>query len=253
MKLFITNKKRIFIALALIIAIIGGIVTIGYCKTVETAKQNNGLPIYCVETSKKQVAISFDAAWGNEDTEELINILKKYDVKATFFLVGSWVTKYPESVKQLADAGHSIQNHSNTHPYLSSLSSADISAEIQACNDKVKKITGVAPILIRPPYGYYNDSVVTTIESMNMFTIQWSIDSLDWQDISADEIYNNVTKNVKNGDIILFHNAAKHTPEALPRILEKLQKDGFEIVLIKDMIYKDNYSIDVAGKQIPKI
>ena len=250
MKVFIANKKQIFIVLAIIIALLAAVIIVGNLQTVQTAKQNNGLPIYSVDTDKKQIAISFDAAWGNEDTQKLIDILAKYNVKATFFLVGSWVDNYPESVKALADAGHSIQNHSNTHPYLTQLSSDEVKSEIGKCNEKVKKITGTAPILIRPPYGDYNANVITTIDSMGMYTIQWSIDSLDWQGISADEIYNNVTKNVKNGDIILFHNAAEHTPEALPRILEKFQSEGFEPVLIKDLIYKDNYKIDVAGTQL---
>ena len=81
------------------------------------AGNNRKLPIYCVGTDKKQIAISFDAAWGNDDTQTLIDILKEYDVPATFFVVGSWVDKYPESVKALSDAGHQVQNHSNTHPH----------------------------------------------------------------------------------------------------------------------------------------
>lgn len=250
MKVFITNKKRIIFMLCLIIVVIAAVVGVAYCETAETFKKTNNLPIYAVQTEKKQVAISFDAAWGNEDTEELIKILSKYKIKATFFLVGTWVDNYPQSVKALSDAGYSIQNHSNTHPHFTSISSEEMKKEIQTCNDKIAKITGKNPILFRPPYGDYDSNVVATTDSINMYPIQWSVDSLDWQGISADEIYNNVVNKVKNGDIVLFHNAADHTPEALPKIIESLKGKGFEFVLIENMIYKDNYSIDVTGRQI---
>ena len=120
--------------LAVVIAAVGSVVTI--------ANSDRKLPIYCVETDKKQVAISFDAAWGNDDTEQLIKILKEYDAVATFFVVGAWVDKYPESVKQLSDAGHQIHNHSNTHPHMPQLSKEQMLSEITACNEKIAKITG---------------------------------------------------------------------------------------------------------------
>ncbi|MBR2590586.1 MAG: polysaccharide deacetylase family protein [Clostridia bacterium] len=251
MKVLITNKKRVILALCILITVCAAIVGFIYCENTGVMKQSGGLPIYSVQTDKKQIAISFDAAWGNEDTQSLIDILNKYNVKATFFLVGSWVDHYPNSVKDLAAAGHSIQNHSNTHPYLTQIGTEKAREEILACNQKVEKLTGKSPILLRPPYGDYNADVITLTESLKMYPIQWSVDSLDWMDISADEIYNNVVPKIKAGDIVLFHNAAKHTPEALPRIIEDLQKQGYELVLIEDLIYKDNYKIDVSGKQMP--
>ncbi|MBR0414726.1 MAG: polysaccharide deacetylase family protein [Clostridia bacterium] len=251
MKVFVMNKKRVIILLCLVIVITAAVVGFIYCETAQTLKTSGGLPIYSVQTDKKQIAISFDAAWGNEDTPELIKILKQYNIKATFFLVGSWVDNYPNSVKDLAAAGHSIQNHSNTHPYLTKIAIDDAKREITTCNEKIQKLTGTAPTLIRPPYGDYNSEVVSMVENLQMYTIQWSVDSLDWMDISADEIYNNVVPKIKSGDIVLFHNAAKHTPEALPRIIEALQKEGYEFVLIEDLIYKDDYKIDVNGTQMP--
>ena len=92
---------------------------------------------------------------------------------------------------------------------------------------------------------------MTTMKDAGHYTIHWDVDSLDWKDLSADEIYSRVTGRVKNGSIVLFHNAAKHTPEALPKILEKLKSDGFKIIKINDLIYKENYYMDTAGKQIP--
>ena len=250
MKVFVMNKKRIIFALCLIIVITAAVIGIIYCESSQTMKSSNSLPIYSVQTDKKQVAISFDAAWGNEDTQQLIEILDKYKIKATFFLVGSWVDNYPDSVKALADAGHSIQNHSDTHPYLTQISPEQAKEEIEKCNKKINALIGKNPTLIRPPYGDYNADVISTVESIGMFPVQWSVDSLDWKGIGAEEIFNNVAPKVKAGDIVLFHNAAEHTPEALPGIIEHLQKQGFEFVLIEELIYKDNYMIDVNGTQI---
>ena len=189
-------------------------------------------------------------SWGNDDTEQLIDILKEYEVPATFFVVGAWVDKYPESVKQLSDAGHQIQNHSNTHPYMTQLSKTQICDEINACNDKIETITKVRPTLIRPPYGDYNNSVVDTVQSLDMYTIQWSVDSLDWKDnATPDSICKRVTSKVKNGSIVLFHNDADHTPAALPNILKCLKDEGYEFVFIEDLIYKENYEIKHDGTQ----
>ena len=189
--------------------------------------------------------------WGNEDTEKLIEIFKKYNIKVTFFVVGGWVDKYPESGKQLSNAGHEIMNHSNTHPHMSELSLEQIGEEINSCNDKIEAVTGRRPILHRAPYGEYTNNLIDTLSSMNMYCVQWDVDSLDWKDYDADRIYNKVVSGVKPGSICLFHNAAKHTPEALPKIIEKLLADGYTIVPISELIYKNNYTIDHKGEQIP--
>lgn len=245
---FLTKKKLFLICGAFILFIALGFIGIGK-GAVATVAQKRLLPIYCVDTGKKCVALTFDAAWGNEDTQSLIDTLGKYDAKATFFLVGSWADKYPESVKALADAGHSIQNHSDTHPDLAKLSSDGIKTEITLCNEKIRKITGKNPTLIRPPFGSYSNGVIDCVNSMGMYTIQWDVDSLDWKDLSADEIYNRVVTKVQNGSIVLFHNAALNTPEALGRILKKLSGDGYKFVTVEELIYKSGYSIDHTGKQ----
>ncbi len=216
------------------------------------ANSDRLLPIYCVETDKKQVAISFDAAWGNEDTKQLIDILAEYEVPATFFVVGSWVDKFPESVRELSDAGHQVMNHSNTHPYMTKLSCQQMLDEITSCNRKIEAITGKTPLLLRPPYGDYDNRVVETVEQAGMFCVQWSVDSLDWKEnATAESICQRVTQKVQPGSIVLFHNAAVHTPEALPTILKCLKDEGYEFVFITDLIYKENYTIDHAGKQVP--
>lgn len=246
MKFLIITRKQIMLAICLLLSVT--FVIIGSVATF--AEADRKLPIYCVETEKKQIAISFDAAWGNDDTEQLINILAEYDVPATFFVVGAWVDKYPESVKQLSDAGHQVQNHSNTHPYMTSLSTEQMIDELESCNKKIENVTGVKPTLFRPPYGDYDNTVIETVSGQEMHTIQWDVDSLDWKDnATPDSICQRVTGKVKNGSIVLFHNDADHTPAALPNILKCLKDEGYEFVFISDLILKDNYEIKHDGTQ----
>ena len=189
--------------------------------------------------------------WGNEDTQQLIDILGRYDVKATFFVVGDWVEKYPESVLALHEAGHEVMNHSNTHAHFNSLSADEIIADVNACNDKIEAVTGVRPTLIRCPYGEYDDHVISAIRSMGMEPIQWDVDSLDWKEISAGEITQRVTSRVQPGSIILFHNAALHTPEALPGIIRALLQDGYDLVPVSQLLLDGDTAIDHTGRQCP--
>jgi polysaccharide deacetylase family sporulation protein PdaB len=209
------------------------------------------LPIYSVQRDNKAVSLTFDAAWGNEDTQQLIDILGKYKVRATFFVVGEWAKKYPESVKALAGAGHEVMNHSNDHAHFTKLSPNEIIADIESCNSKVEAVTGVKPTLFRAPFGEYDDNVIKTVNSMGIKTIQWDVDSLDWKEISAAEIHKRVVAKVAPGSIVLFHNAALHTPEALPGIIEYLLQNGYSIVPASELVLRDNYTIDHSGRQIP--
>lgn len=249
MRLWVVSRRSCIFALSLLLVVVLGVFVVKNAAISASVKQKD-LPIYCVDKGEEKIAsISFDAAWGNEDTEQLIEILEKYDVKATFFVVGEWVDKYPESVKQLSDAGHEVMNHSNTHPHMPKLSKEKMREELTECSNKIEAVTGVKPILFRAPYGDYNNEVVGTMRECGCYTIQWDVDSLDWKDLSAAEITKRVTEKIKPGSIVLFHNAAKHTPEALPGILEKLKSDGYKIVPISQLIYADNYSIDNEGRQ----
>ncbi len=243
------GTASMFILVALIFGLVNNPMIVGVSATTRE------LPIYSVERQDKVVALSFDAAWGNEDTEELIAILEKYSVKTTFFVVGDWVEKYPESVKALSDAGHEIMNHSNNHAHFSKLCEQEIMDDINSANDKIEEITGVRPTLFRAPYGEYDDHVIKTVRDMGMNTIQWDVDSLDWKDLSASEITSRVTSKIQSGSIVLFHNAAKNTPEALPSILEFLISEGYAVVPISQIILDGeegiNFTIDHTGKQVP--
>ncbi|MGI6130091.1 MAG: polysaccharide deacetylase family protein [bacterium] len=210
------------------------------------------VPIYSVETPAKKVAISFDAAWGADKTPQILSILKQYNVKTTFFLVDFWMEKYPEVTKQIAAAGHEVENHSATHPHFNDLSTEEMRRELEDTNARIRNLTGQEPLLFRPPFGEYNNTLLTVVDDLNMFAIQWDVDSLDWQNLTAEEISRRVLGMVQPGSIVLFHNNAEHTPEALPTIIEKIQSDGYEIVPISELIYKENYYIEShSGRQRP--
>ena len=145
-------------------------------RAVGAAATDRQLPIYCVRRDQKVVSLTFDAAWGNEDTQQLIDILGKYHVKATFFVVGEWVDKYPESVKALHDAGHEVMNHSADHDHFNSLTTEQIVADLNTCNDKIEAVTGVRPTLFRCPYGEYDDHVILATRSIGMEPIQWDVE-----------------------------------------------------------------------------
>lgn len=217
--------------------------------------QNRELPIYCVQTEEKKVALSFDAAWGNEDTRNILDILAKNDVKVTFFMTGGWVEKYPDDVKAIAAAGHDLGNHSESHSQMSTLSAEQIREEITLVHNKVKELTGVEMSLFRPPYGDYNDTVVKTVRECGYHCIQWDVDSLDWKDYGVDSIIKTVCshKHLGNGSIILMHNGASYTPKALESVIKRLREQGYEIVPISQLIYTDcEYILDHEGRQIPE-
>ena len=248
MKVFIINRKRLMIIVGcLITALVSGAVSLQ--SNVFKAHERK-LPIYCVDKKDKVVSISFDAAWGNEQTQTLLDILCEKNVKATFFLVGFWAEKYPQSVKAIHEAGHDVGNHSDTHPHLPKLEKDKITSQIDDCNKKIEAAGAPRPTLFRPPYGDYNNTVVESTNELNMHCIQWDVDSLDWKDPSADEMVKRIKNKIKPGSIILMHNGAKNTPEALPKIIDAIRDEGYEFVPISEIIYKENYSVNSQGKQI---
>lgn len=255
MKMLLLTKRSLAIILVcfLIAAASLGVLISDSKKAIATVSEERDIPVYCVETDKKEVSISFDAAWGNEQTDTLLDILDKYKVKTTFFLVGTWVDKYPESVKEIAARGHEVENHSNTHPHMTQISLQEQQSEINKCNKKIEKLTGKCPTLFRAPYGDYDNSVMSSSRSCNMYCVQWSIDSIDWKNPSPAQMVERITSDIGNGSIILLHNGAENTPEALPMIIEGIESAGYKIVPVSQLVScvkttPKTYKTDVAGK-----
>ena len=207
------------------------------------------LPIYSVETDEKKLSISFDCAWGVEYTDKLLEIMEKNGVKCTFFAVQFWVEKYPEYAKKIVEAGHELGTHSRTHPYMSKLSKAEILDELNTSSAAIEKLTGQKVTLFRPPYGDYDNQLISACAERGLYPIQWDVDSLDWKNLSATEIAMRVVNGAKNGSIILCHNNGLHTAESLPLIFSTLQNRGYQFVPIGQLIHKENYTLDHNGRQ----
>ena len=251
MKIICFKAKRVlggFGLLALALAVMVLMREVG-AYAVNAMTKARSLPIYSVAREEKKIAISFDCAWGTEHTDAILKALDQNDVRCTFFMVEFWTEKYPEYVKKIDEAGHEIVTHSKTHPYMSKLSEAEIRAELSSSSEAITAVTGKKVDLFRPPYGDYDNLVIDTAKSMGIYSIQWDVDSLDWKDLSATDIAMRIINGVKPGSIILCHNNGLHTAEALPLIFSTLQNRGYEFVPIGELIYRENYTIDSAGKQ----
>ena len=208
------------------------------------------LPIYSVETQEKKIAISFDCAWGVDYTDKLLEIMAQNEVRCTFFATQFWVEKYPQYAKKIVEAGHELGSHSRTHSYMSKFSKEEIVSELSSSKLAIEKATGQTTDLFRAPYGDYNDRLIEVAKEVGFFTIQWDVDSLDWKNLSANEIAMRVVNGAKKGSIILCHNNGLHTAESLPMIFSTLKNRGYTFVPIGELIYKKEYTIDSSGRQI---
>lgn len=172
------NIKRIAAVVSLAAATAAVAIT-AVVTSVGTRAEEHRLPIYRVERGDNKIALTFDVAWENSNTTELIDILAENDARATFFVTGDWCDRYPDDVRMFFDAGHEIQNHSDQHPHVKGINVNDLITDTRDANRKISSITGVEPTLYRAPYGEYDDSMMTTIEGMGMQVIQWDAEPLD--------------------------------------------------------------------------
>ena len=187
--------------------------------------------------------------WNANDIDKILEILKDNNVKITFFIVGDWIEKYPEAVKKIYEAGHEIGTHSDTHPHVNSLSYEENVKELENSNKKIENITGTRTNLYRTPYGEYNQTVIEAGQDSGYYTIQWSLDTLDYTGLTGDEMWNRIKDKISSGDIILMHNGTEHTSESLDKIIKNIKEKNLEVVKISELIYKENYTIDVNGTQ----
>ncbi len=252
MKMQIKQKKFILLAIGLIV-IIGAfslnstiLPTIGATYFITDRK----LPIYSVETDENKVAISFDAAWGADKTVDIMNKCDEYGVKATFFLVGFWIEKYPDMVKTIYNRGFEIGIHSNTHPDMTKLSIQEIKKELETNIKLVEDLIDTRPKVFRPPYGYYNNTLIEVCEELGLSCIEWDVDSLDWKGISASEIAGRIMSKSKNGSIILCHNNSDNIVPALKLIFEYFSSKKTKVVPVGELIYYQDYIINNQGVQI---
>ena len=248
------NKQKIYTYLVSIITVvllfcIAGTLT-GEKETIATSSTNEKyLPIYKVQTEEKEVALTMNCAWNADDIDKILEVLEENNIKITFFMVGDWVEKYPDAVKKIYEAGHEIGTHSDTHPHVNHLTYQENIEKLKKNNEKIETITGNKTNLYRTPYGEYNQTVIQSAQDTGYYTIQWSLDTLDYTGLTGEEMWNRIKNKIGSGDIILMHNGTEHTADSLDRILKNIKEKGLEVVKISELIYKDNYTIDATGTQ----
>ena len=249
---YTVSKKKLLRTAVIVLAVlvIAGIIVMAVMSSMKVSAADKKLPIYAVSRADNKIALTFDCAWGNSNTDLLLGLLKDAGAKATFFVTGEFCDKYPEDVKKMYDAGHEIGNHSDLHPHVEGMNINALIEDTRKCSQKIKMITGEEPKIYRAPYGEYDNNVVTTIEGMGMKMIQWSVDSIDWKEPEPDTIIKRIEKDTVSGSILLFHNDLENTSLALPKILTDLKQKGFVFSTVSDTVYYDSYHIDHSGLQI---
>ncbi len=287
MKIFVITKRTLIIAIAAVlaaVAVISAAIAVSSCSekeavnnTEQTGAVNDSyaakstvsaveeyeatvlagfkkeLPVYSVDRSDKRIALTIDAAWDADKTPFILETLAKYNVKATFFLCGVWVKAYPDQVKAIFDAGHTIGNHSLSHPHMTKISQDAVEKEISSLDDLIEKITGQRTVLFRAPFGEYNDDVMRTVRSTGHEPIQWDIDTIDWKpERSANTILDTVFKKLDDGSIILCHNNGYKIEEYLPTLIETAQANGFTFVTVDELLLDGETIIDANGVQKAK-
>lgn len=250
----VVKRKSLIVVAALTLVFVVALAALGASGTAAVffGESTRKIPVYRVaraEDTDKVIALTFDAAWGADKTQGIIDILNEYDADATFFLVGFWIDKYEEEVKAIAEAGLEIGNHSKNHLNMPRLNEDSIREEISSVNGRIEELTGVRPTFFRAPYGDYSNRLLTVVDELDMVGIQWSIDSLDWKGLSAKEIVERVVPKAKSGDIVLFHNNSEHVLDALPLVIMGLKNKGFRFVGLSDMVATENFTVDSAGEQ----
>lgn len=249
---YTTSRKKLLRTIIIVLAVltVAAMIIMAVAKGSKVVAADKKVPIYAVSRADNHIAVTFDCAWGNSNTDLLLSLLKDANATATFFVTGEFCDKFPEDVRKMYQAGHEIGNHSDLHPHIEGININDLIEDTRECSRKIKMITGEEPKIYRAPYGEYDDNTVSTIEGMGMKMIQWSVDSIDWQEPNADTIIERVVSKTESGSILLFHNDLENTAQALPDVLTKLKQKGFTFVKVSDLVYFDSYHIDGSGVQI---
>ena len=249
MQILSLRLKTVIITLIIMALVSIGTFLMAHTLSDAVSGQARLIPIYNVDTQENKVAVTFNCA-ASGDIDSILETLEDHGIKCTFFMLGSWAETHIDDVTAIFNAGHETGNHGYSHKDLPTMNYEKIMLDIQKCNETVRNITGHSPTLFRSPSGAYDNKTISAAENLGMITIQWDVDSIDWKNISAQEIVERVTTRVKNGSIIQLHTGTKYTAEALPLILDYLEANNFECVTIGELIYHDDYFIDNNGMQI---
>lgn len=207
------------------------------------------------EVGDNAISLTFDSAYINDYTFRILDILDEYDAKATFFMTKDFIEQNPTHVMAIIKRGHEIGNHSTTHPNLNKEKDQTVVKEVWETHNYIRNLIGVETCLFRFPFGSFSPRTVHLIKNLGYFPIQWTFDSVDWKNLGVDALINRFKNNIDKiepGSIILFHNGATYTPEALPTILDMFKEKGYKFVKVSDLIYKDNFNLKFGVQEKKK-
>lgn len=251
---FVYSKDKIIsVAIALSTVFVLFLLATTFKPNNETVETSAGitklLPVYSVDTEENKIALTINCAWNADDIDLILETLSKNNVKATFFMVGDWISKFPDAVKKIHESGNEIANHSESHAHVNNLDYQKNIEQITKCSDRVKAITGNPTTLYRGPYGEYNDTVVKASTDSNHIMVQWSIDTLDYNGLTGEQMWDRIEPKLEKGSIILMHNGTENTATSLDMIIKNIKEKGYEPVTVSELIYTEDYTIDNNGVQ----
>lgn len=235
MKVLVIRRKKLVLLFIIFVLLFG---FFGTNQKVISVITRTLKPIYSVKTETRQIAITFDISWGEQNVLPILEILKSEGIHATFFLSSPWAEKQAELVKTIVSNGHEIGSHSRRHVDLNTLSEAELTKELDLSKDVLENLYGQKISLLRPPNGAYDNKVISVANNLGYNVIQWSVDSLDWKKPGPEAVINNIingrqkNEGASPGDILLFHasDSAPDTPKALPTIIKTLKAKNYELV-----------------------
>ncbi|HBG6951569.1 TPA: polysaccharide deacetylase family protein [Clostridioides difficile] len=234
------KKKTVYKCLIAVVLFCGIVLISNFSKVSALMMDTNGnVLIKHGSRGKKLIAITFDDGPHPKETSQVLDVLKKYNVKATFFIAGKHAKWYKEPLVRASKEGHEIGNHTFNHPDISNLSSSQIEEEIVKCEDILKEVTGKKPTLFRPPFGSYREKELIEIAKKHDYkVVLWTgVDVKDWKNPGANSIADKIINKVQNGDIILLHDyATNDTVEALDMFIPKMIEKGFKFVTVSELI-----------------
>ncbi|MEI3036216.1 MAG: polysaccharide deacetylase family protein [Oscillospiraceae bacterium] len=245
------RKKSVWFLLGAVVYVFIILLGLGNMVVSLVSITEKELPIYSVQREEALVALTFNCAWEENDIPQLLDLLERENIKATFFLVGQWIERYPDSVRQIVDAGHEIGNHSYSHVDFVGAGEEVIRQQMEKTDALIREVTGSDPVLARVPSGSYDSRVIRLLRQEGYEVIQWDVDSIDWKKPPAKEITERILTKVQNGSIVLFHSGAATTLEALPDVIAGLREKGYCFTTVGDLLLKGETVMDHTGRQMP--